>query len=258
MKTVRIIALFIAVPLLFSCLPKIPEIPGTETPAGPLLQVLERQRQALATLKAIARVEVVKGGKKRAFDTVGIVLDGQRRLRLEAFGPLGQSILALVWDGKEVMFRLPDDDRIIRPGQAGVERIIGMSIEAKDLCALFSGTITELPSVSSKARAYCTRNNICVIELLEGDVVRRIKVFPASSGRGLRIAAQELYRTNTLMYRVRYDGVEEISSLMIPRVVILENPEKNAMLTIEYGDVDVNVPVTDDVFTLSDKEADAK
>ena len=257
MKTVRIIALAIAVPLLFSCLPKKPEIPGTETPAGPLLQVLEQQRQALTTLKAIAHVDVVRGGKKRSFDTVGIVLDGQRRLRLEVFGPMGQSVLALVWDGKDVLLRLPDDDRIKRPGQAGIERTIGMSIEAKDLCALFSGTITELSSLP-EARAYCTRNSACVIEVPLGDVVRRVKVVPASSGQGLRIVSQELYRTDTLIYRARYDGVEEISNLMIPKVVILENPGKSVVLTIEYNEVDVNVPVAEDVFMLSDREAEAR
>lgn len=257
MKTLRIIALTIAVSLLFSCLPKKPEIPGTETPAGPLLQLLERQHRSLSTLKAIARVEVVRDGKKRAFDTVGIVLDGQRRLRLEAFGPLGQSVLTLVWNAKEVLLRLPDDDRIIRPGQAGIERIIGMRVEAKDLCALFSGTVTEL-SPASEARAFCTRDSVCVIEVPAADGVRRVKVVPASSGQELRIVAQELYRADDLMYRVRYDGVEEISHIMIPRVVILENPEKKVMLTIEYNEVDVNVPVAEDAFTLPDREAEAR
>ena len=257
MKTVRIIALTIAVPLLFSCLSKRPEIPGTETPARPLLQVLEQQRQALVSLKAIARVEVVRGGKKRAFDTVGIVFDGQRRLRMEAFGPLGQSLLALVWDGKEVLLRLPDDDRTMRPGQAGIERIFGMSIEAKDLCALFSGTMTELSSLS-EARAYCTRNSICVIEMTGGDDARRVKTIPASSGQTLRIVAQERYRADTLLYRVRYDGVEEISNIMVPKVVILESPGKSVMLTIEYDEVDVNVPVSEETFTLSDREAEGR
>lgn len=257
MKTVRIIVLTIAIPLLFSCTPKRPEIPGTETPARPLLQVLEQQRQALTTLKALARVEVVRGGKKRAFDTVGIVFDGQRRLRLEAFGPLGQSVLALVWDGKEVLLRLPDDDRVKRPGPAGIERIIGMSIEAKELCALFSGTITDFSSLS-EARAYCTRNSICVTEVPVEDGVRRIKTMPASSGQTLKIVDQERYHADTLMYRARYDGMEEISNLMVPQVVILENPVKNITLTIDYNEVDVNVPVAEETFMLSDREAEAR
>jgi hypothetical protein len=256
-KIVRIITLAIAVPLLFSCLSKKPEIPGTETPAGPLLQVLEHQRQSLTTLKAIARVDAVRGGKKRAFDTVGIVLDGQRRLRLEAFGPLGQSILALVWDGKDVLLRLPDDNRIMRPGQSGIERTLGMNIEARDLCALLSGTIPELSGLS-EARAYCTPNSVCVIEVSEGDMVRRFRVVPVLSGQALRILAQELYRADTPMYRVRYDGVEEISNLMIPTKVILESPGKNVTLTIEYSDVEVNVPLPQESFTLTAGGGDAR
>jgi len=257
-KTRRIIAL-IAVVFLFSCLPKKPEIPGTEVPAGPLVQALDQQRQAFTGLKAIASVAVVRRGEKRSFDTVGIVLDAQRRLRVEAFGPLGQSLLTLVWDGNDVLLRMQDDDRIMRPGQAGVERILGMSVEAKDLCAIFSGTITEI-SRPLDARVFCTQNNACVIELPEGDTVRRIRVLPPSSSpeQMVRIGSQELYRSNTLVYRTRYERMQEVSHVLLPRTIVIENPEKGVTITIEYAEADVNVAVPDDVFTLSDQGAEVK
>ena len=257
MKTRRLIVL-IAVLFLFSCLPKKPEIPGTEVPAGPLVQALERQRRAFTGLKAIAGVEVVTRGKKRFFDTVGIVLDAQRRLRVEAFGPLGQSLVALVWDGKEVLLRMQDDDRVLRPGQAGIERLFGMSVEAKDLCAIFSGTITEITRPLD-SRALCTQNNTCVIELSEGDTERRISVLPftVSPAPSVRIAVQELYRSNALVYRTRYERMQEVSHVLLPRSIVIENPEKGVTITIEYTEADVNVNVSDDTFTLSDLGADA-
>jgi hypothetical protein len=255
-KARRLIAL-IAVLFLFSCLPKKPEIPGTEVPAGPLVQTLERQRLAFTGLKAIASVEVVTRGKKRFFDTVGIVLDAQRRLRVEAFGPLGQSLIELVWDGKEVLLRTQNDDRVMRPGLAGIERLLGMSVEAKDLCAMLSGTITEITRPSD-SRAFCTQNNACVIELPEGDTERRISVLPSSGGPApsVRIAVQELYRSHTLVYRTRYERMQEVSHILVPRTIVIENPEKRVMISIEYTETDVNVAIADDAFTLPDQGAD--
>jgi hypothetical protein len=242
--------------LLFSCLPKKPEIPGSRVPADPFLLALEQQQQAMTTLKAIASIGVVRGGKKRFFDTVGIVFDAQRRLRVEAFGPLGQSLVALVWDGKDVFVRL-QDDHIKKPGQAGIERMLGVRIEARDLCAILSGTVTEIVRPQD-AQAFCTQDGTCVLELREGEVVRRVNVLASSSTPSVRVAGQELYRSETLVYRVRYDQNETIRHGLLPRKVVIENPERQTALSIEYTEADVNVPVPDDAFTLADTVAGAE
>jgi hypothetical protein len=255
-KTSRFIAL-IVIPLLFSCLPKKPEIPGAEVPAGPLVLALEQQRQAFTGLRAIASVDVVRRGKKRSFDTVGIVIDTRRRLRVEAFGPLGQSLIALVWDGNDVLLRMQDDDRTMRPGKAGIERLLGMSVEPSELCGILSGEITEIARPRD-ARAFCTPNNACVIELPEGDTVRRVRVLPPSLSPDpkVRIAVQELYRSNTLMYRARYERMQEVSHILLPRTIVIESPAKGVTITIEYTEADVKVTVPDEVFTLSDQGAE--
>jgi hypothetical protein len=131
---------FVIIPLLFACLPKKPEIPLTEVPSGPLVQMLEQRRQSFSGLKAVVSVETVRSGRKRAYDTVGIMIDGQRRLRAEVFGPLGQSMMTLVWDGADVAVRL-DDGRVVMPGQAGLERILGIAMDAGELCGALSGNI---------------------------------------------------------------------------------------------------------------------
>ena len=105
-------------------------------------------------------------------------------------------------------------------------------------------------------RVFCTQNSACVIELPEADTVRRIRVLPPSSSpAAVRIAAQELYRSNTLVYRVRYERMQEVSHVLLPRTIVIENPEKGVTITIEYAEVDVNMPVADDAFTLSDQGA---
>lgn len=257
MKTTRFI-LLIAVSLLFSCLPKKPDISGTEVPAGPLVQAVDRQRLSVAALKALATVEVDRRGRKRVFDSVGIVIDARRRLRIEVFGPLGQSELALVWDGSELLLRLPDDDRIVRPGQAGIERMLGIGIEVQDLCAVLSGTVMAIARPLD-ARAYCTQDAACVLELPDGDMVRRVRVLPGpvTEPHDIRIAGMEAYRSDNLVYRARYEGMQELSRVLLPRTIVLENPERGMRVTIEYADVDVNTPISEDAFALAGSEAGA-
>jgi hypothetical protein len=209
--------------------------------------MLEQQRTAVTTLRAIASIEIVKGGRRRSFDTVGIVFDAQRRLRIEAFGPLGQSIAALVWDGNEVVVRM-QDGAIKKPGQAGIERMLGISIDAKELCAILSGTVTDIVR-PQEAQAFCEANGICVIDLLEDGMERRVHMFTSASSP-IRVTEQELYRGETLIYRVRYDWSESISNGSIPTKVIIENPGKQVVLTVRYSEADLNVPVPEDAFTL--------
>ncbi len=252
MKTSGLIAL-ITLPLLFACVPRKPEIPLAAVPAGPLLQALELHRQSFSSLRAVAGVEIVKRGRKRTFDSVGIVVDRQRRLRMEAYGPLGQSLTAIVWDGRDILLRMPDEDKVVRTGPAGLKRIFGQGMEASELCALLSGTIPETAEAAS-ATLLCGKGGACVLELRNNDIVRRVEVsYPAAgSGQEPRIRTYGLFRSGKLMFRARFDRVEEISSYSLPTRIVIENPDEKLQLTVLYNDVELNTPVNDEVFTLTD------
>jgi hypothetical protein len=249
---------FVIIPLLFACLPKKPEIPLTEVPFGPLVQMLEQRRQSFSGLKAVASVETVRSGRKRAYDTVGIMIDGQRRLHMEAYGPLGQSLVTLVWNGTDVAVRLADG-RVVRPGQAGLERILGVAMDAGELCAVLSGNIPAITS-STATRAFREPNGSSLIEMIDGDTRRLIHVLlpEAGSGQGIRITDSELYRSDKLVYRARYEEMEQISRYLIPKNLRIENPEKKISLAVVYNETDVNVPLNDDAFKLPDGEAVAQ
>lgn len=251
MKTSRLVAL-IVVPLLFSCLPKIPEIPMTEVPAGPLLQALEQRRLAFAGLKAIASIEVVKRGRKRTLENVGIVLDAQRRFRIEAYGPLGQSMLALVWDGREVLARLPGNDQVVRQGPSGLERLLGDGLEVQELSAILSGNIpVSVPP--SDARLFCGRNNDCMLELSHGDSVRRVGVqYSFGPGHVPILVSHELYVSGKPVYQARFERTMEIAHYPLPMSIVIENLANKLLLTVVYNDVEVNVPISDEAFLLSD------
>lgn len=217
--------------------------------------MLEQRRQSFSGLKAIASVETVRSGRKRAYDTVGITIDGQRRLHMEAYGPLGQSLVMFVWNGTDMAVRL-DDGRVVRPGQAGLERILGLAMDAGELCAVLSGNIPAL-TPSTSTRAFREPDGSSLIEVTDGDARRLIHVLlsEAGSGQGVRITDSELYRSDKLIYRARYEEMEQVSRYLIPKNLRIENPEKKVSLEVVYSETEVNVPLSEDAFKLPDGEA---
>jgi len=245
----------VIIPLLFACLPKKPEIPLTEVPSGPLFQLLEQRRLSFTGLKAVANVHTVRSGRKRSYDSVGILVDSQQRFRVEAYGPLGQSLTTLIWDGTDVALRL-ENGRVMRPGPAGLERIIGIAMDPRELCNALSGNIPEaVPPVET--RAFRKPDGSFLIELTTRDALRRVHMLLSESGfdQTPRITEIELYRSGKLVYRALYDEMEQISHYMVPKMMRIENPERKVSLTIVFDETDVNMPLNDDAFKLPDAEA---
>ncbi len=256
MKPARVIP-FVIIPLLVACAPKQPEISLPAIPARPLIEALEQRRMAFAGLTAVASADAVRSGRKRSYDTVGIVIDGQRRLRVEAYGPLGQSLLSLVWDGAETLLRL-EDGRVVRPGPAGLERVLGMAIEGGELCAILTGNIPEGVSASA-AEAFRNNDGSALVVLRQGRSERRISVILPEAGPAAdaRIVADELYRSGRLAYRVRYGAMERAPQYLIAKTVEIESGENKTSLSIVYNDVEVNAPLPDDAFILPGGETGA-
>jgi len=247
---------FIIIPLLFACAPKKSEMPMIEVPAGPLLHALEQRQQAFRGLKAVASVEIQKWGTKRTLENVGIVLDGQNRLRMEAYGPLGQSIMTLVWDGKEVLLRRPDSDRIEHWGQEGFAQFLGEGLDGGELCALLAGNIPAMTQPNN-AMQFCGRNGDCVLEIRHDSSLRRIRVVYSASGSPVepQIISLELHRSGKLIYHARFAQAELIAHYLLPMKIEIENPDHNLVLTIEYNsEIGVNTPISDNDFMLSDGE----
>lgn len=245
---------FILVLLLCACAPKLPPLPETEVPAGPLLQALEQRQKSFRGLTAMASVELQTGHGRRTFDSVGVVLDGQRRLRMEAYGPLGQTITAFVWDGREVLLLLPGSDKVVRGGSDGLARIFGQGLDAKELCALLSDNVPGLLAFG-KAALFCEKNNECVLELRQRDDIRRVYVSPATgSENSPMILMQERYQDGALLYRARYGRSEVMNHYRIPLRIELEKPDQDLLLTIEYSEVELNPKISNEAFMLLNGE----
>jgi outer membrane lipoprotein-sorting protein len=255
----RSLILIVVFFLSFSgCAVKKPEINLPEAPAGELVRALELRRQSFSGLKAVASAQVVRKGRKRSYDTVGVVLEAQRKFRIEAYGPLGQSLLVLVWDGKEPLLRLSGQDAVMRPGPFALERLLGIGMEMGDLCAVLSGNIPDAVATAG-AKAFCGQDGSCVVELRQGEITRRAWMKHPQSGPSgdVKLTMYEVYRAESLLFRATFEQVETISGYPLPMRVVLENLDKNVTLTVVYNDVDVNVPIDASLFTLTGGEAAA-
>ncbi len=103
------------------------------------------------------------------------------------------------------------------------------------------------------------RAGLCELTIRQDDLVRRVQVVnhPSGSGTMLTPVISELYRGGKLVYRARFEQVAETSHYLMPRAVIIENPDKKFSLTIGYAEVDVNVPIDEALFSLPDEESGA-
>ncbi len=224
----------------------------TAIPAGPLLQVLKRHRQSFSGLKAVGSIKIETQGRKRTFDSVGVVVDGQRRFRIEAFGPLGESVMTVVWNGQELLLRMPNEDKVVHEGPAGLERLLGRGLEASELCAILAGNIPE--AKNGAALLLCPANGDCVLEMRSNDVLRKVLVSsPTNVQEEPRILSYEQYRSDDLMFRAEFDKVEEISHYPMPMQIVIENPGKKLRMTILYSEAEVNTPISDEAFSIMDE-----
>ena len=69
------------------------------------------------------------------------------------------------------------------------------------------------------------------------------------------MVSYELFRAGKLMFEARFDRFEETFHYRLPMQIVIENPERNLRMTIHYTDTEVNTPVGDDAFSLTDEPA---
>jgi len=247
-RTLFAIVLF---PLLSSCAPPRPEIPMTDIPAAPLMRELDLRRGSFAGLKAVARVQTERKGRKRVYESVAFLQQGQAKFRIEGFGPLGESVFDALWDGKDLLLRAPGEADFVRTGPWAFERLIGFPLAPSELAAVLSGNVPPARN-GDEARARCSEDGRCVVEFRTDDARWRVRIAPAAP---FRIESGERYRGDELVYTARFEALEPIGGYLFPKRVTVENANRKSALTIEYLDVEVNVTVEDSAFLLGGEGA---
>jgi hypothetical protein len=237
--------------VISACHPAPPEVPLEAVPVSPLLSPLEARRTAFRGLKAVARVEVDRKGRKRVYESVAIMQQQFRKFKIEGYGPLGSPIFSLLWDGIDVTAWKEGEKEPMRLGPFGLERIIGIPVSPDDLAALLSANIPAVPAASD-ASARCAAAGWCYLELLEKEGRWRLKVIPSAGGP--RLEGMELFRSGgerpvlqgTFSYPFGDNG--QLSSY--PTRVLVIAPGRGVELSVSFQEADWDVPVEDGLFTL--------
>lgn len=239
--TIRLPLLLVLVLSLLGCFPKKPGFAGLEIPPGPCLRAVEKQRSSVSTVKALASLEVSRKGRKRVFETVGIVAKRGGRFRVEAYDPLGLSLLELIWDGDQLLFSTSGDPS--GPPPAGLlERLLGASIDPAELGAILSGTVPV--GTGQGARAYEGQGQ-CILELRERELTRRIYL----QGPDREISSYELIEAGRILFRVRFERREGFPGDGMPRLITIESPLRKGQLVVEYLEIELNTPLNQDAFS---------
>lgn len=238
--------------LLSACVPRPPEIPYAAVPGNMLARSLEEHRRRFTSLKALARIEMERKGKRRVYESAAIVQRGFERLRVEGYGPLGQTLFTLVWSGGEVRLLPADGSGVRTIGREGIAAVVGVGLAPEDLCAVLAGAAPRL-SDSADIAAGCSTDGRCAIDLPEGDERWRVHLLrtPGAEEGDAKIEAIERYRSGTLAFLVRYEGRASAGNYALPKRVTVHDPGQGVTLAIEYLDAEVNVPLEERVFSLT-------
>lgn len=232
--------------LLPACAPRLSPIPYPSVPHDPLARSLDDQRRSFQNLKALARVETARQGKRRVYESVAIVQRGFDRLRIEGYGPLGETVFALLWDGSNVLLLPPDGSGARTIGPAGFERLLGVGLSPGDLCSVLVGGAPH----ATVTAAGCSTDGRCALDAEEGKARWRILLQPRPSGQVV-IDSIERYQGANIAFQVRYERTDGTGPYALPRRIIVQDPAHQASLLVDYLDTEVNGTVEESAFQLS-------
>jgi len=251
--TNRLLWSCILLPLLAACQFRPPALPYHETPAAPLMQDLERQRRAYPGVKALARVETERKGRKRVYESVAVLQRGLEKFRVEGYGPLGEPLFALVWDGASLAVRSPGQQGFTQVGSEALERLLGMALAPAELAAVLSGNA---PSGVASA-AGCSSDGRCAVDLPVDGGVWRVHLVRRSGSAGgpVQVDALERFQGSSLAFLVRYEAREDAGSVSFPKRVVVESPSRKVSLRVEYQDAELTAAVDDGAFTTTGEAA---
>jgi outer membrane lipoprotein-sorting protein len=231
-------------------LPRPAPPPPTAVPsAGQLLASLEARRQALTSLRGLARVVYAdqqdKGTAKQA-----VAVAAPDRFRLELFSPVGIALL-VTSDGHTLAAYSPQDKTIYRGAATplNVARFTRVMLSTREIAGLLLG----LPVLALNGEAGTVR--------LDPDTGRYRLAFPLPGGGTLVLwfdqKALLLTRWEVLagdgatLSRVSLADYRAVNGQAFPFEIVLSDAQGKQEASIYYERVELNPPLPDSLFTLA-------
>lgn len=224
-----------------------PTVPAGEPlpSAEALLGVLHSRREALRSLRTLARLEYFAGEETRRAKQV-ILASRPDRLRFEILSPFGAVFVLATSDGRLAAYAR-DEATVYRgsASPANLERYTTIELSIAAAVDLLLGT----PPMSRAGPLVVSRD--------EG----LIKLWQESPAGGARVTWFTPQRLDPALYeeqdqegqvvlRARFEQFADVGSIRLPTRLWLEAPMAARRVSVELREPEVNLPLADPLFAL--------
>ena len=213
--------------------------------AATLSQVIERQRLARTSLRALARVSY-SGPEDKGRARQVVLVERPARLRFEVLSALG-SVFVLTADNGALAAYVPRESTVYR-GQASrqnLERYARVDLSVSDAVELLLGT--------PPARA--GRNDVVSFEAATDSIELWRELDDGAQvvwfNRALQpVAAEDRASDGTARWRAQFTAFAE-EHAELPAHITIELPSDGRRIDLELSDIEVNPVLAEPLFTLA-------
>lgn len=204
------------------------------------------------TLRGQARIRVSSAAEN--YRATEIVFSKKPSfLRLETVGPLGETLLFLTTDLKRVFIYSPMENRFYSglASRKNLSLLIPLPFKAADIVGLLQGRV-DLSAYAAKGMTFDVLTGIYQLTLMPREPAGGMAVLTVD-GRTFSILTMRLYDAdNNLIVDGVFGDFTGLGAGALPGTLSYKVPDGGAFTTleIEYGDVEVGMPIDDSRFSL--------
>ncbi len=239
--------------LLAACAPRVATVPDVLAPPvaegleDQLLERLEANSQAFKSLVGMARVKVRQGDRSVSANQV-VFVEKPARLRAETLNPFGfgSPVLLLATDGRDLSVLVPREATFYSgpASYRNLQRFTRMPLQISDLVAIL---LYQVPLIPHDERTLTANSAGWYMLKLFGKEGRRQELI---FNWELQLTSAEYYRGDKALLKVSYDQFNPEAGYF-PELAFLEVPPEDAEASVEFSDIELNVSIPQERFSLS-------
>ena len=207
-----------------------------------LQEYFDKYDDATGSIKAFAKLKIIKGDKVRQTDVV-IIVEKPDKMRMDFMDALADVWANAGTNGKELWLYIPSKKRIYkgRAAKRNLRRLAKLNMRIDELIAVMTGA----PPIGEHTRILqLGKRTESHFVALGGDLHMRI-----STKKGhLLDCTRYGDGGRRIDYEVSYDNFKSIGEVDFPYHVDIKFPERGSSLVIDYQNVISNVAIDQSLF----------
>lgn len=224
-----------------------------EATAGDILKRVEGSRQTVNSLKGMAKVRLTNSKIDASVNEV-VVIKRPSSIRLETLGFFGSPVMVFATEGES--FSISSEKKFVT-GRLSSKRIASLPfpfnlLTTDEITSIFLGSPPIIDSGSSEL-AYVEETNSYLMTLNSREGIRRQKVWiDAGTLQVVKTEIEDDGLGSTLT--INFRKYQDIKGSYFPKEIEVSISPNPSTLRIGYEDIDLNVPVDNDIFLLTPTE----